>query len=258
VFMFLSDIRSAHVGPNGDVSPVESVCAKPQDQSFAGLAFNGANFLAVWQDARTAPPEEYSPLREFDIYGARFTAGGVVIEPGGFIIGAKFPDCDSDNDGVPDALDRCPDTRPGAFVNGGGCAIAQLCLCAGPWQNHSEYMDCVIAHAWQFYRDGILTAQQRGAIIHEAAQSDCGRSSPRQQAARVHLLPLTPEECKRDGLRVVISRDPIGSCTIETSTDLVHWTLFRTLDGADIGSEIGCSQSANEPSRFFRVRMETP
>ena len=258
LFKFLSDIRSARVDANGGVSPVTSVCAKPQDQSFAGLAFNGENFLAVWQDARTAPPEDYSPHGEFDIFGARLTAAGAAIEPNGFLISGDLRECDSDGDGVPNGRDACPDTPPGAIVNGDGCAIVQLCPCAGPWQNHSEYMDCVITHAWQFYREGVLTAQQRGAIIHAAAQSDCGRSSPRQEAARVHLLPLTPEECKRDGLRVVISRDPIGSCTIETSTDLVHWTLFRALDGADLGTEIGCSQSPNEPSRFFRVRMETP
>jgi hypothetical protein len=66
------------------------------------------------------------------------------------------------------------------------------------------------------------------------------------------------EECRRGGLRVVVSRDPVGSCTIETSTDLVHWTLLYTLDAAELGSEIGCPHSVGEASRFFRVRLQTP
>jgi len=258
LFMFRSDITSAHIDDSGNISPVRSVCAKPQDQSFAALAFSGENFLAVWQDARTAPPEEYSPQRAFDIYGARLAVAGAVVEPNGFIISGELRDCDSDGDGVPDERDACPDTPPGAIVNGDGCAIAQLCPCAGPWQHHAEYVDCVIRHAWQFYREGIITAEQRGAIIHEAAQSECGRSSPAQEAARVHLLPLTLEECQRSGLGVVVSRDPIGSCTIETSTDLVHWTWLRTLDASDLGTEIACPHSVGEPSRFFRVRPQTP
>jgi hypothetical protein len=258
LLMFLSDIRSAHIDDSGNISSVTSVCAKPQDQSFAGLAFNGENFLAVWQDARTAPPEEYSPQRAFDIYGARLTVAGAVIEPNGFLISGELRECDSDGDGVPDDRDVCPDTPPGAIVNGDGCAIAQLCPCSGPWQYHSEYVECVISHAWQFYREGILTAYQRAAIIHDAAQSECGRSSPAQGAARVHLLPLTLEECQRGGLQVVVSCDPIGSCTIETSTDLVHWTLLHTLDASQIGSEIACPHSVGEPSRFFRVGPQTP
>jgi len=258
LFMFRSDIRSARVDANGNVFAVASVCAKPQDQSFAGLAFNGEQFLAVWQDARTAPQDEYSPLRAFDIYGTRITAAGEMTEADGFIISAVFPECDGDGDGVPDARDTCPDTPPGAIVNGDGCAIAQLSPCAGPWQHHADYIDSVITYAWKFYRDGIITAQQRAGIIHDAAQSDCGRSPQAREAARVHLLPITLEECLSGGLRVVVSRDPIGSCTIETSTDLVHWTLLHTLDAADIGSEIGCPHAVGEPSRFFRVRLQSP
>jgi len=256
--MFLSDIKTARVHANGGVSPVASVCAMPQDQSFAGLAFNGENFLAVWQDARTAPPTEYSPQRAFDIYGARLTAAGVVVESYGFLISAESGECDSDGDGVPDERDACPNTPPDAIVNGDGCAIVQLCPCAGPWQNHAEYVECVIRRSWEYYREGIITADQRGAIIHEAGQSECGRSSPEQEAARVHLLPITIEECQRDGLRVVVSCYPIEGCTIETSTDLVHWTVVLTLDAADMGAEIACPHSVGEPSRFFRARLQTP
>jgi hypothetical protein len=258
LYMFLSDIRSVHIDDSGNISPVKSVCTAPQDQSFAALAFNGENFLAVWQDARTAPPEEYSPQRAFDIYGARLNTTGAVIEPNGFIVSGELRECDSDGDGVPDERDACPDTPPGAIVNGDGCAIAQLCPCAGPWKNHAEYVDCVIHHAWQFYREGIITAGQRRDVVQEAAQSDCGRSSPPEEAARVHLLPLTIEECRRGGLRVVVSRVPMGSCAIETSTDLVHWSLLYTLDAAEIGTEIGCSHSVGEPARFFRVSPQAP
>jgi hypothetical protein len=34
--------------------------------------------------------------------------------------------CDQDGDGVPDGSDQCPNTKPGAVVNGVGCSDAQL------------------------------------------------------------------------------------------------------------------------------------
>ncbi|HKS36447.1 MAG TPA: hypothetical protein VJW76_04600, partial [Verrucomicrobiae bacterium] len=85
-FRFLSDIRGARVNASGEVSPVVSICAAPQDQGYSALAFNGQQFLAVWQDARTAPPEDYTAYNHFDVYGARLTPGGAVIESDGFLI----------------------------------------------------------------------------------------------------------------------------------------------------------------------------
>jgi hypothetical protein len=46
------------------------------DQAAPALAFDGADFLVVWQDGRNG----------LDIYGARVTPQGTVLEPAGFII----------------------------------------------------------------------------------------------------------------------------------------------------------------------------
>jgi hypothetical protein len=164
---------------------------------------------------------------------------------------------DSDGDGVPDARDRCPSTAPGAAVNEHGCSIAQLCPCDGPWRNHGEYVDCVVHHAWQFFRDELITADQRRVIVRDAVRSNCGRHIP-AEPVRIHLLPLTLEECHRDGVQFVISGDAVGNCVIESSTDLLHWTSVQTLNAADMGNEVACPHSSGEPSRFFRVREDAP
>src|SRR5205823_5982989 len=48
---------------------------------------------------------------------------------------------DSDNDGVPDALDQCLGTEPGSLVDGQGCGIEQLAPCDGPWRNHGDFVN---------------------------------------------------------------------------------------------------------------------
>jgi hypothetical protein len=82
---------------------------------------------------------------------------------------------DADQDGVPDSRDRCPNTPLGEVVNAEGCSVWQLCPCEGPWRNHGDYVGSVMATAGQFYRAGLLTLEQRVAIIREAARSACGR-----------------------------------------------------------------------------------
>jgi hypothetical protein len=170
----------------------------------------------------------------------------------------EFPECDADGDGVPDERDQCADTSPGSLVNAHGCSIAQLCPCDGPWRNHAEYVDCVVHHAWQFFRDGLITADQRRAIVRDAAQSDCGRHPPAAEPMHIHLLPITPEEFHRDGLQFVVSGDAAGNCVVETSTDLMHWTPLQTLNAVDMGNEAACPPPSSERSRFFRVRTELP
>ena len=185
-FRFLTDIRGARVNINGEVSPIVSICAVPQEQSHPALAFNGQNVLAVWQDARTAPPEVDSPFSHFDIYGARLTAAGLAMETHGFLI-SDFevspppPPRDDDNDGVPNDSDLCPGTRPGDVINGQGCSIAQFSPCEGPWRNHAEYVRSVTRTASNFYRAGLITSRQRNAILRAAIQSDCGKPTKRPQ-----------------------------------------------------------------------------
>jgi hypothetical protein len=87
---------------------------------------------------------------------------------------------DEDNDGVPDSLDQCPDTPPGAIVDAQGCSIDQLVPCSGPrtggqWKNHGQYVSSIAHVTKQFVEEGLITEGQRSAIVSAAAHSDCGR-----------------------------------------------------------------------------------
>ncbi|HKX60709.1 MAG TPA: thrombospondin type 3 repeat-containing protein, partial [Verrucomicrobiae bacterium] len=160
---------------------------------------------------------------------------------------------DCDGDGVPDIRDACPDTATGAVVDARGCSIGQLCPCEGTWSNHGEYVRCVIDHAWDFYRQHRITAEPRRAIIHDAVMSDCGR----QDAERVHLhlLPLTAEECRKEGFQIVLSGDAPDGCTLETSTDLIHWRSVSDEPVMITGWEIVCPSRDNSSTQFYRVRL---
>jgi hypothetical protein len=87
---------------------------------------------------------------------------------------------DEDNDGVPDSLDECPGTPPGAIVDAEGCSIEQLVPCAGPrtggrWKNHGQYVSSIAHVTKDFVSQGLITEGQRSAIVSAAGRSDCGK-----------------------------------------------------------------------------------
>jgi len=87
---------------------------------------------------------------------------------------------DADGDGVPDSLDKCSGSAQGAAVNGDGCSIAQLVPCAGPsgggsWKNHGQYVSAVSRTADAFLAAGLITEEQRDAIVAAAAGATCGK-----------------------------------------------------------------------------------
>jgi hypothetical protein len=83
---------------------------------------------------------------------------------------------DTDEDGVPDYKDRCAGTAPGAAVDEAGCSIDQLVPCEGPWKNHREYVAAVTATADAFLAAGLITSQERDAVVRAARRSTCGRN----------------------------------------------------------------------------------
>jgi hypothetical protein len=168
-------------------------------------------------------------------------------------LGPESTVCDADGDGVPDKRDECPDTGGGP-VNARGCSLAQLCPCEGSWRNHAEYVTCVIRHAWEFFRERLITADERRNVIRAAVDSSCGRRPDRREPLCVHLLPLTREECQRDGVQFVLSGDAYGSCVLECSSDLVNWAPVPNSSVAIDGWEISCPVESGVKARFYRLR----
>ncbi|MCP4601719.1 MAG: hypothetical protein GY847_14590 [Proteobacteria bacterium] len=86
-------------------------------------------------------------------------------------------DLDDDGDGVIDADDQCLGSAIGAAVDLGGCTIAQLCPCENNWKNHGAYVRCN-AHATEdFVEWGLITEDEKNAIMSTAGKSSCGKKS---------------------------------------------------------------------------------
>ena len=58
------------------------ISTAPNGQQMPSVAYDGVNFLVAWDDARAVP---FNP----DIFGARVTASGTVLDPGGIPIAAR-------------------------------------------------------------------------------------------------------------------------------------------------------------------------
>ncbi|KAA0229393.1 hypothetical protein EDS67_11925 [candidate division KSB1 bacterium] len=82
---------------------------------------------------------------------------------------------DADGDGVDDNADQCAGTVSGDVVDATGCSIAQYCPCDNGWKNHGAYVSCVAHSANDFVGAGLITETEKGDIVSEAAQSDCGK-----------------------------------------------------------------------------------
>jgi len=90
---------------------------------------------------------------------------------------------DSDGDGVGDACDECVEDAGAAVVGRQGCSIEQLCPCDGPaegdaWGNHDQYLRCVKKKARSFRLHGLISSDERRAVVVEAAANSCGAPVP--------------------------------------------------------------------------------
>ncbi len=101
------------------------------------------------------------------------TGDGAVV-PDYEVRGQILP-VDTDQDGVPDYLDECPDTPRGAVVDAHGCSIEQLCPCETLWKNNGEYLECIKVVSAHFHHASLITERERHAILKQAEHShrDC-------------------------------------------------------------------------------------
>ena len=77
---FGSDIWCARVTADGkalDVAGIK-VCAATDNQERPWVASDGTDFLVVWEDFRNG--------KEYDVYAARVSADGKVLDPDGFLV----------------------------------------------------------------------------------------------------------------------------------------------------------------------------
>jgi len=77
-----SDIYCARVSLDGQVLDTDGivVCNESLSQVYPDVSFDGQNFLVVWQD--------YRSMTSGNIYGARVSPSGVVLDPNGFVVAA--------------------------------------------------------------------------------------------------------------------------------------------------------------------------
>jgi hypothetical protein len=82
-----TDIYATRVSPEGVVLDPTGIAIStaPGYQGEPQLAFDGTNYFAVWGDGR-AFANQLGQIPGLDIYGARVTAAGTVIDPGGIPI----------------------------------------------------------------------------------------------------------------------------------------------------------------------------
>ncbi len=152
---------------------------------------NGKRAIIYSANCMLSPPKEFTNLEQGIIDNS--TLGGYLQVVNASSIptnsgiatfqNIKIGPPDQDFDGVPDALDLCPDTPPCTVVDAEGCSIDQLVPCAGPatggaWRNHGAYVSAFVHVANAFRAQGLISDDERAELVAQAAQSDCAKKKP--------------------------------------------------------------------------------
>jgi hypothetical protein len=151
------------------------------------LNSNGKRAIIYSANGVQSPPLEFTNLEQGIIdnstlggYLQVVNASGVSTNFGRAVYqNIRLGATDLDGDGVPDSLDNCPNTPPFTIVNADGCSIEQLVPCNGPasggkWKNHGAYVSTIAHVANYFLAQGLISEDQKDAIVAAAAQSNCG------------------------------------------------------------------------------------
>jgi hypothetical protein len=148
-----------------DLGPAQVAIPNPPNPG-ASL-FTGSLTLTGQQTADLLAGLYYVVLANTDINGQLILDGQ---------LRGQIAAADSDGDGVPDFVDRCPGTPAGTVVDADGCSIDQLCPCTGSWKNHGDYLTHVVRVVGRFYHEHLITGPEARALIKKAAASDCGKN----------------------------------------------------------------------------------
>ena len=88
-------------------------------------------------------------------------------------------DADTDNDGIENDVDFCPETAAGVLVTAEGCSadqhMANACGDASEFRNHGAYVSCVAHAAEELLVEGVVTEEEKDAIVSAAGQSSVGK-----------------------------------------------------------------------------------
>ncbi|MCI5125812.1 MAG: hypothetical protein D3925_15410 [Candidatus Electrothrix sp. AR5] len=89
-------------------------------------------------------------------------------------------DVDSDNDGVSNCADLCPETASNAYgINADGCSAGQLadldCQCDDNWRRQSDYQRCITRAARKYFPGNTPAVRQaKKSYINSRIDNDCG------------------------------------------------------------------------------------
>lgn len=88
-------------------------------------------------------------------------------------------DDDDDGDGTADASDGCGQSPPGEPVGTDGCTCGERleaeCPGEGDYRNHGDFVSCVAGVASECVDDGLVSEEEKGEIVSNAAGSDVGK-----------------------------------------------------------------------------------
>jgi hypothetical protein len=80
---------------------------------------------------------------------------------------------------VTDGEDTCAGTAPGAAILGDGCSSSQHLALQCPtnvtYRNHGQYVQCVAHEAEMQVVAGLITVQEKDAMVASAAKSQVGQ-----------------------------------------------------------------------------------
>jgi uncharacterized delta-60 repeat protein len=128
--------------------------------------------------------------------------------------------------------------------------------------NRNGEFDRTVAQPWSTITKGgglrAIVALPDGGFIVAGDRINDVNSQPRFGLARLRPVPLDLQSAKINNDRSFsfsIPAGPAGLYRIETSTDLLHWSLLRAVSSTGATTEFRAAESVLDPKRFYRATL---